>query len=188
MFRFQLSDKQLVMTSGSLHKQKIILPASEYHQSCIYVTCSRSWSFVKCSGPFACGGICCCLASKTADFFSLLLVNRFFHLPWKSTLKSILFVFEQISKLIIVYANWSFAAVEWDDLSHNIIIYIPVDFMKSVIRYALSGKAWDLVFEQRVWKDNHSVKYLRNLLTVIWRTVHLADFVHKKKGFQEGRM
>ena len=44
----------------------------------------------------------------------------------------------------------SFATVEWDDLSHNIIIYIPVDFMKSVIQYVMSGKAWDLVFEQRV--------------------------------------
>jgi len=33
---------------------------------------------------------------------------------------------------------------------YNIIFYFPLDIIKFLIRYALSGKAWDLVIEQRV--------------------------------------
>lgn len=64
---------------------------------------------------------------------------------------------EQIATLIAVYANWSFAEIEgvgwgWAGVVwlYNLIFYIPLDFIKFFIRYALSGKAWDLVIEQRV--------------------------------------
>lgn len=33
---------------------------------------------------------------------------------------------------------------------YNLIFYIPLDIIKFIIRYALSGRAWDLVIEQRV--------------------------------------
>ncbi|KAI8026988.1 hypothetical protein LOK49_LG02G01199 [Camellia lanceoleosa] len=33
---------------------------------------------------------------------------------------------------------------------YNIITYIPLDFIKFIIRYAISGKAWDLIIEQRI--------------------------------------
>ena len=63
----------------------------------------------------------------------------------------------QIATLIAVYANWSFAAIEgigwgWAGVIwlYNIIFYIPLDIVKFLIRYALSGRAWDLVIEQRV--------------------------------------
>lgn len=63
----------------------------------------------------------------------------------------------QLATLIAVYANWSFAAIEgigwgWAGIVwlYNLIFYIPLDFIKFIIRYALSGRAWDLVFEQRV--------------------------------------
>jgi len=63
----------------------------------------------------------------------------------------------QIATLIAVYANWSFAAIEgigwgWAGIVwlYNLIFYIPLDFIKVIIRYVLSGRAWDLVFEQRV--------------------------------------
>jgi len=63
----------------------------------------------------------------------------------------------QIATLIAVYASWSFAAIEgigwgWAGVIwlYNIIFYIPLDFIKFFIRYALSGRAWDLVIEQRV--------------------------------------
>jgi H+-transporting ATPase len=59
--------------------------------------------------------------------------------------------------LIAVYANWSFAAIEgigwgWAGIVwlYNLIFYIPLDFIKFITRYALSGRAWDLVIEQRV--------------------------------------
>ena len=64
---------------------------------------------------------------------------------------------EQIATLIAVYANWSFAAIEgigwgWAGVVwlYNIIFYIPLDLIKFFIRYVLSGRAWDLVIEQRV--------------------------------------
>lgn len=64
---------------------------------------------------------------------------------------------KQIATLIAVYANWSFAAIEgigwgWAGVIwlYNLVCYIPLDFIKFIIRYALSGKAWDLVIEQRV--------------------------------------
>lgn len=66
---------------------------------------------------------------------------------------------EQIATLIAVYASWSFAAIEgigwgWAGVIwlYNIIFYFPLDFIKFFIRYALSGRAWDLVIEQRVRK------------------------------------
>lgn len=75
---------------------------------------------------------------------------------WRGNLMSI-FCFDQVATLIAVYANWSFAAIEgigwgWAGVIwlYNIIFYIPLDIIKFMIRYALSGRAWDLVIEQRV--------------------------------------
>ncbi|KAK7266301.1 hypothetical protein RIF29_18944 [Crotalaria pallida] len=66
-------------------------------------------------------------------------------------------VAQLIATLIAVYANWSFAAIEgigwgWAGVVwlYNLIFYIPLDFIKFIIRYALSGRAWDLVIEQRI--------------------------------------
>jgi len=70
---------------------------------------------------------------------------------------NVTFDFVQIATLIAVYANWSFAAIEgigwgWAGVIwlYNIVFYIPLDLIKFIIRYALSGRAWDLVIEQRV--------------------------------------
>lgn len=61
--------------------------------------------------------------------------------------------------MIAVYAKWNFAAIEgigwgWAGVIwlYNIVFYIPLDFIKLFIRYASSGRAWDLVFDQRVSK------------------------------------
>ena len=63
----------------------------------------------------------------------------------------------QIATLIAVYANWNFAAIEgigwgWAGVIwlYNIIFYFPLDIIKFLTRYALSGRAWDLVLERRV--------------------------------------
>lgn len=52
--------------------------------------------------------------------------------------------------MIAVYANWGFARVSgigwgWAGVIwlYSIIFYIPLDILKFGIRYALSGKAWD---------------------------------------------
>ncbi|KAF2311356.1 hypothetical protein GH714_022031 [Hevea brasiliensis] len=84
-------------------------------------------------------------------------------------------IYLQVATLIAVYANWSFAAIEgigwgWAGVIwlYNIIFYIPLDFIKFFIRYALSGRAWDLVIEQRVhcfhkakgfWKEQRELQW-----------------------------
>ncbi|KAJ8452365.1 hypothetical protein Cgig2_006170 [Carnegiea gigantea] len=102
----------------------IYLQVSTISQALIFVTRSRSWSFVERPG--------------------LLLVGAFI-------------VAQLIATLIAVYANWGFAAIEgigwgWAGVVwlYNVIFYFPLDFIKFFIRYALSGRAWDLVIEQRI--------------------------------------
>uniref|UniRef100_A0A0A0LUF4 Cation-transporting P-type ATPase N-terminal domain-containing protein n=1 Tax=Cucumis sativus TaxID=3659 RepID=A0A0A0LUF4_CUCSA len=102
----------------------VYLQVSTISQALIFVTRSRSWSFVERPG--------------------LLLVAAFL-------------VAQLIATLIAVYANWGFAAIEgigwgWAGVIwlYNIIFYIPLDLIKFFIRYALSGRAWDLVIEQRI--------------------------------------
>ncbi|GAV88464.1 E1-E2_ATPase domain-containing protein/Cation_ATPase_N domain-containing protein/Hydrolase domain-containing protein [Cephalotus follicularis] len=102
----------------------IYLQVSTISQALIFVTRSRSWSFTERPG--------------------ILLVVAFL-------------VAQLIATLIAVYANWGFAAIEgigwgWAGIIwvYNIIFYIPLDFFKFFIRYALSGRAWDLVIEQRI--------------------------------------
>lgn len=66
-------------------------------------------------------------------------------------------VAQLIATLIAVYADWSFSAIKgigwgWAGVIwlYNIIFYFPLDIIKFLIRYALSGRAWDLVIEQRI--------------------------------------
>ncbi|KAI8019871.1 Plasma membrane ATPase 1 [Camellia lanceoleosa] len=101
----------------------IYLQVSIISQALIFVTRSRSWSFVERPG--------------------LLLVVAFI-------------IAQLVATLIAVYANWSFAAIEgigwgWAGVIwlYNLIFYFPLDFIKFATRYALSGRAWDLVIEQR---------------------------------------
>ena len=67
------------------------------------------------------------------------------------------FVAQRVATLIAVYASWSFAAIEgigwgWAGVIwlYNLVFYFPLDIIKFLIRYALSGRAWDLVLEQRI--------------------------------------
>ncbi|WJZ82022.1 hypothetical protein VitviT2T_001820 [Vitis vinifera] len=66
-------------------------------------------------------------------------------------------VAQLVATLIAVHANWSFAVIEgigWSRAGviwlNNIIFSIPLDFIKFIILYALSEKAWDLIIEQRI--------------------------------------
>ncbi|KAL3513220.1 hypothetical protein ACH5RR_025937 [Cinchona calisaya] len=102
----------------------IYLQVSTISQALIFVTRSRSWSYVERPGLF--------------------LVVAFM-------------IAQLVATLIAVYANWGFAAIEgigwgWAGVIwlYNLIFYIPLDFIKFFIRYTLSGRAWDLVLEQRI--------------------------------------
>ncbi|KZV56510.1 plasma membrane ATPase 3 [Dorcoceras hygrometricum] len=102
----------------------IYLQVSTISQALIFVTRSRSWSYFERPG--------------------LLLVSAFL-------------IAQLVATLIAVYANWGFTAIEgigwgWAGVIwlYNIIFYIPLDIIKFLIRYTLSGRAWDLVLERRV--------------------------------------
>ncbi|KAK9271639.1 hypothetical protein L1049_002002 [Liquidambar formosana] len=102
----------------------VYLQVSTISQALIFVTRSRSWSFLERPG--------------------LLLLVAFV-------------VAQLIATLIAVYANWGFSAIEgigwgWAGVIwlYNIVFYFPLDPIKFFIRYALSGRAWDLVIQQRI--------------------------------------
>lgn len=83
----------------------------------------------------------------------------------------------QIATLIAVYADWGFAAIKgigwgWAGVIwlYNLIFYFPLDIIKFMIRYALSGRAWDLVIEQRVF--NAQPKTLKEAsLNFLWTSL-----------------
>ncbi|XP_011034499.1 PREDICTED: plasma membrane ATPase 4-like [Populus euphratica] len=101
----------------------IYLQVSIVSQALIFVTRSRSWSFVECPGGYLAGA----------------------------------FVLAQlIATLITVYCNWGFARIRgigwgWAVVIwlYSIIFYIPLDFIKFIIRYALSGRAWDNLLQNK---------------------------------------
>ncbi|XP_047336168.1 plasma membrane ATPase 1-like [Impatiens glandulifera] len=102
----------------------VYLQVSIISQALIFVTRSRSWSFVERPG--------------------FLLLGAFI-------------IAQLVATIIAVYANWSFASIEgigwgWAGVIwlYNLVSYIPLDILKFTIRYTLSGKAWNLLIEQRV--------------------------------------
>ncbi|XP_027066143.2 ATPase 8, plasma membrane-type isoform X1 [Coffea arabica] len=101
----------------------LYLQVSIISQALIFVTRSRSWSFVERPG--------------------LLLVTAFF-------------IAQLVATLIAVYANWSFARIQgigWGWVGviwiFSIVTYFPLDVLKFIIRYALSGKAWDSMIQNK---------------------------------------
>ncbi|KAM5578594.1 ATPase 9, plasma membrane-type [Rosa sericea] len=101
----------------------VYLQVSIISQALIFVTRSRSWSFLE--RPGAMLMIAFCIAQLLAT-------------------------------ILAVYANWGFARIKgmgwgWAGVIwiYSIITYIPLDILKFMIRYALSGKAWDTVLENK---------------------------------------
>ncbi|KAL5698609.1 P-type H(+)-exporting transporter [Ranunculus cassubicifolius] len=92
-------------------------------QGLIFVTRSQSWSFVERPG--------------------VLLICAFV-------------VAQLVATLIAVYAHMSFASIQgigwgWAGVIwvYSVVFYFPLDVIKFVVRYALSGKAWDSLFERK---------------------------------------
>ncbi|KAK4796012.1 hypothetical protein SAY86_028338 [Trapa natans] len=101
----------------------VYLQVSIVSQALIFVTRSRSWSYVERPG--------------------LLLLAAFF-------------VAQLIATIIAVYADWRFAKIHgigwgWAGVIwlYSIIFYIPLDILKFMIRYGLSGKAWDNLLQNK---------------------------------------
>ncbi|KAI3842023.1 hypothetical protein MKX03_023010 [Papaver bracteatum] len=101
----------------------LYLQVSIVSQALIFVTRSRSWSFVERPG--------------------FLLVFAFF-------------AAQLVATLIAVYANWEFANMRgigwgWAGVVwlFSLVTYFPLDILKFIIRYVLSGKAWDNLLENK---------------------------------------
>ncbi|KAL6141099.1 hypothetical protein ACLB2K_059390 [Fragaria x ananassa] len=101
----------------------VYLQVSIISQALIFVTRSRSWSFVERPG--------------------VMLMIAFL-------------IAQLLATILAVYANWGFARIKgmgwgWAGVIwlYSIVTYIPLDILKFMIRYALSGKAWDNVLENK---------------------------------------
>ncbi|KAI4379348.1 hypothetical protein MLD38_005660 [Melastoma candidum] len=102
----------------------LYLQVSIISQALIFVTRSRSWSFIERPG--------------------LLLVAAFI-------------IAQLVATVIAVYAHWEFARIQgmgwgWAGVIwiYSVITYIPLDILKFVIRYGLSGRAWNNLLDQRI--------------------------------------
>ncbi|KAL5698780.1 P-type H(+)-exporting transporter [Ranunculus cassubicifolius] len=101
----------------------VYLQVSIISQALIFVTRSRSWSFVERPG--------------------ILLVTAFL-------------AAQLLATLIAVYAHWDFARIQgigwgWAGAIwvFSIVTYFPLDILKFIIRYSLSGKAWDNLIQNK---------------------------------------
>ncbi|KAK4431832.1 ATPase 8, plasma membrane-type [Sesamum alatum] len=101
----------------------LYLQVSIISQALIFVTRSRSWSFVERPG--------------------FLLIFAFL-------------IAQLLATIIAVYAHWGFARIHgigwaWGGVIwvYSIVTYFPLDILKFIIRFALSGKAWDSMIENK---------------------------------------
>jgi H+-transporting ATPase len=101
----------------------LYLQVSIVSQALIFVTRSRSWSFVERPG--------------------LLLVSAFFVAQLVATLIA---VYANWGFARIKGVGWGWAGVIW---LYSIVFYIPLDMFKFAIRYILSGRAWDTLLQNK---------------------------------------
>ncbi|OMO90623.1 Cation-transporting P-type ATPase [Corchorus olitorius] len=101
----------------------LYLQVSIVSQALIFVTRSRSWSYVERPG--------------------LLLVSAFLIAQLVATLIA---VYANWGFARIKGMGWGWAGVIW---LYSLVTYIPLDLIKFAIRYVLSGKAWDNLLENK---------------------------------------
>ncbi|KAG6410549.1 hypothetical protein SASPL_128610 [Salvia splendens] len=109
--------------NGAEMMSALYLQVSIVSQALIFVTRSRSWSYVERPG--------------------MLLMSAFV-------------IAQQVATLIAVYADWSFAKVKgcgwgWAGVIwiYSAMFYVPLDLMKFAIRYILSGRARQNLYENK---------------------------------------
>ncbi|KAJ4848687.1 ATPase 9, plasma membrane-type [Turnera subulata] len=101
----------------------VYLQVSIVSQALIFVTRSRSWSFVE--RP----GVMLMIAFLIAQLIATVLAAE---ADWK---------FAKIKGI-----GWGWCGVIW---IYSMIFYIPLDILKFIIRYSLTGKAWDNILQRR---------------------------------------
>lgn len=101
----------------------LYLQVSIVSQALIFVTRSRSWSFVERPG--------------------LLLVSAFVAAQLVATLIA---VYADWGFAKIEGTGWGWAGVIW---LYSLVTYVPLDILKFAIRYILSGRAWNSLLENK---------------------------------------
>ncbi|KAI6681094.1 hypothetical protein NL676_034975 [Syzygium grande] len=101
----------------------LYLQVSIVSQALIFVTRSRSWSYVERPG--------------------LLLVSAFIAAQLVATLIS---VYANWGFARIKGTGWGWAGVIW---LYSLVTYVPLDILKFAIRYILSGRAWDTLLDNK---------------------------------------
>nr|AAD46188.1 plasma membrane proton ATPase [Nicotiana plumbaginifolia] len=101
----------------------IYLQVSIISQALIFVTRSQSWSFIERPG--------------------LLLMFAFVVAQLVATLIA---VYAHIEFASISGIGWGWAGVIW---LYSLIFYIPLDIIKFIVRYGLTGDAWNLLFDKK---------------------------------------
>nr|CAD1835069.1 unnamed protein product [Ananas comosus var. bracteatus] len=121
--RLDRSNKDLIFGSTEKLASALYLQVSTISQALIFVTRSRGWSFLERPG--------------------LLLVAAFVI----AQLIASVIAATVTSKMIGIRAiGWRWTGAIW---AYNVIIYILLDPIKLGVRYALSGKAWNLVLDKK---------------------------------------
>ncbi|KAJ4825904.1 Plasma membrane ATPase 1 [Turnera subulata] len=120
---FNMSDPKISTPIQEQLASAIYLQVSTISQALIFVTRSRGWSFMERPG--------------------LLLVAAFI-------------IAQLVATVISATAEWKFAGIRsigwgWTGVIwlYNVITYLLLDPIKFAVRYALSGKAWGMMIEQR---------------------------------------
>ncbi|KAI9090332.1 hypothetical protein K1719_028667 [Acacia pycnantha] len=101
----------------------VYLQVSIISQALIFVTRSQGWSYLERPGA--------------------LLMCAFVVAQLVATLIA---VYADISFAKITGIGWGWAGIIW---LYSLIFYIPLDIIKFIIRYILSGEAWNLVFDRK---------------------------------------
>ncbi|XP_030471117.2 ATPase 7, plasma membrane-type-like [Syzygium oleosum] len=120
---FHMSDPSVSKAINQQLASAVYLQVSTISQALIFVTRSRGWSFKERPG--------------------LLLVAAFIIAQLVATTLSAVATWEfaGISKI-----GWKWTGVIW---IYNIVTYMLLDPIKFAVRYALSGRAWGLVYNKR---------------------------------------
>ncbi|KAH0943029.1 hypothetical protein HID58_002666 [Brassica napus] len=139
----------------------VYLQVSIISQALIFVTRSRSWSFVERPGALL------MIAFVIAQLIATLIAV---YANW---------TFAKVKGI-----GWGWAAVIW---VYCILTYIPQDILKFAIRYILSGKAWVSMFDKRRSDDQERLRCLRKTSLVGERTKDAARLreIHTFKGHVE---
>ncbi|GLU01169.1 hypothetical protein SLE2022_184910 [Rubroshorea leprosula] len=127
----------------------LYLQVSIVSQALIFVTRSRSWSYVERPG--------------------LLLISAFIVAQLVATLIA---VYANWGFANIKGAGWGWAGVIW---LYSVVTYIPLDLLKFAIRYVLSGKAWDTLLQNKTaftTKKNYGKEEREAQWATAQRTLH----------------